>query len=40
MGFGLWGRKGQITRGNGIGLLLVYVAYMGYLGSGVLMAAS
>ncbi|MEQ3638030.1 calcium/sodium antiporter [Alcanivorax sp.] len=32
MGFGLWGRKGQITRTNGIGLLVVYVAYMGYLG--------
>ena len=40
MGFGLWGRKGQITRGNGIGLLVVFVAYMSYLGGGVLMAAS
>lgn len=36
MGFGLWGRKGQITRTNGIALLVVYVAYMGYLGSTML----
>ena len=36
MGFGLWGRKGQITRANGIGLLVVYVAYMAYLGSTML----
>ena len=36
MGFGLWGRKGQITRANGVGLLVVYVAYMGYLGSTML----
>ena len=38
MGFGLWGRKGQITRANGIGLLVVYVAYMAYLGSTMLTA--
>ena len=36
MGFGLWGRKGQITRNNGIALLVVYVAYMAYLGSTML----
>lgn len=36
MGFGLWGRKGQITRANGIALLVVYVAYMAYLGSTML----
>ena len=36
MGFGLWGRKGQITRNNGIALLVVYVAYMGYLASTML----
>lgn len=39
MGFGLWGRKGQITRTNGIGLLVVYVAYMAYLGSTMLTAS-
>ncbi|MEE3321660.1 MAG: calcium/sodium antiporter [Pseudomonadota bacterium] len=39
MGYGLWGRKGQVTRGNGIGLLIVYVAYMAYLGSTVIKAA-
>ena len=38
MGFGLWGRKGQINRANGIGLLVVYVAYMAYLGSTMLTA--
>ncbi len=36
MGFGVLGRKGQITRTNGIALLVVYVAYMGYLGSTML----
>ena len=36
MGFGVFGRKGQITRTNGIALLVVYVAYMGYLGSTML----
>ena len=40
MGYGLWGRKGQINRSNGIGLLVVYVAYMAYLGSSVLVAAA
>jgi len=39
MGFGLWGRKGQITRGNGIALLVVFVSYMSYLGGSVVMAA-
>ena len=39
MGHGLWGRKGQVTRANGIGLLIVYVAYMAYLGSTVIKAA-
>ncbi|KGD65028.1 Ca2+/Na+antiporter protein [Alcanivorax nanhaiticus] len=39
MGYGLWGRKGQVTRANGIGLLIVYVAYMAYLGSTVIKAA-
>lgn len=38
MGYGLWGRKGHVTRSNGIGLLIVYVAYMAYLGSTVLKA--
>ena len=38
MGYGLWGRKGQVTRSNGVGLLIVYVAYMAYLGSTVLKA--
>lgn len=32
MGYGLWGRKGQITRANGVVLLLAYVAYMAWLG--------
>lgn len=40
MGYGLWGRKGQINRSNGIGLLVVYLAYMAYLGSSVLVAAA
>ena len=39
MGFGLWGRKGQITRGNGVVLLLVFVSYMSFLGGSVIMAA-
>ncbi len=39
MGYGLWGRKGQVTRANGIGLLIVYAAYMAYLGSTVIKAA-
>lgn len=38
MGYGLWGRKGHVTRSNGIGLLIVYVAYMAYLASTVLKA--
>lgn len=38
MGYGLWGRKGHVTRGNGIGLLVVYAAYMAYLGSTVIKA--
>ena len=33
MGFGLWGRKGKSPAANGIGLLVVYVAYMAYLGT-------
>ncbi len=40
MGFGLWGRKGQITRSNGVGLLVVYVAYMAYLGTSLLVTAA
>ncbi|MAX55833.1 MAG: calcium/sodium antiporter [Alcanivoracaceae bacterium] len=40
MGFGLWGRKGQITRSNGVGLLVVYVAYMAYLGASLLVTAA
>nr|MCS5564412.1 calcium/sodium antiporter [Oleiphilaceae bacterium] len=39
MGFGLCGRKGQITRGNGVVLLLVFVSYMSFLGGSVIMAA-
>ena len=39
MGFGLWCRKGQITRGNGVVLLLVFVSYMSFLGGSVIMAA-
>ncbi|MDX1802481.1 MAG: calcium/sodium antiporter [Alcanivorax sp.] len=38
MGYGLWGRRGQITRANGVLLVLVYLSYTGYLISTIVRA--
>ncbi|EKF73842.1 Ca2+/Na+antiporter protein [Alcanivorax hongdengensis A-11-3] len=38
MGYGLFGRRGHITRANGVVLLLVYLAYTGYLISTIVRA--